>query len=83
MKNDHIKSFRFLFSLFNETMRYEKSRFESYVLCPVQKHWPSPDTLSSAGFYYEPSKSAMSCFCCGATVVKWETSSQDVEQKHR
>lgn len=63
-------------------MRYEKSRFDSYAFCSIQKHWPTPETLSSAGFYYDLNKSVMICFCCGATVDKWETSTQDVHQKH-
>lgn len=64
-------------------MRLEKKRYESFALCPVNKHWPTPETLSSAGFYYTGDREEMRCFCCGVYVDGWESSDQDVMRKHR
>jgi len=75
--------FRIFDRLFNREMRFERLRFESFAMCSVQKHWPSPEVLSSAGFYYASDGEMMKCFCCGATVKGWESSTQDVVQKHK
>ncbi|XP_066916498.1 E3 ubiquitin-protein ligase XIAP-like [Clytia hemisphaerica] len=72
-----------LAGLHKREMRFERSRFEGYAMCDIHKHWPSPEQLSSKGFYYDAKRKVTCCFCCGATVETWESSSQDVDQKHK
>lgn len=77
----------FLFFLFyrlaNEDMRFESKRYQSYGFCSPNKHWPSPEKLSAAGFYYVDDKIGMKCFCCNAVIEGWESAEQCPLKKHR
>lgn len=70
-------------SLAHKYMRFEVDRFQSFAVCPINKHWPSPELLASAGFFYLNDSKGMACFCCGVVVDDWETSDQDAVKRHQ
>ncbi|NP_001296622.1 E3 ubiquitin-protein ligase XIAP-like [Hydra vulgaris] len=69
--------------LYNPNMKSEDKRYQSFGMCPPEKHWPSPEKLAKSGMYYDYSKKMMVCFCCGFMVDSWESAEQDPYVKHK
>ena len=78
-----MAKFLFRYRETENSMLEEANRYQTFALCPVNKHWPPVEELARYGFYWVPKLEHMQCFSCNLIIDSWDSPDQDVALKHR